>query len=314
VGTTGVGFVTVRSGGLQTQAAVQVHDTSIVARLPLAGAPSGAGISNGGIVYVTLALGQALKRIDVPSHTAIGTVAVGAVPTRVVFDTAGTTAYVSNQWSQSIGVVDVASNTVTKTIPVTGDPVPVRVSANEQWLYVATNVNQLYKISRATDLPTDSVALPATSHFALLSPHDTLMYVATRDGGTVLEVNVWTWKVSRTFVVGGRTQGMVLSPDGSELYVANETLAQVHVIDLGSGSVTASIPLLGGGFGLTLSANGADLYVTLPASGAVQVLDRSARRVLRTIVVSGTPREVVFHAPSGLAVVPNEAGWVDLLH
>jgi YVTN family beta-propeller protein len=313
-GSAGAAFITVRSNGLQAQATVQVRDTSIVARLPLAGAPSGAAISKSGIVYVTLGAGEALKRVDVPSHTITGTVAVGAVPTRVVFDTAGITAYVSNQLSQTIGVVDVASNTETGTIPVTGNPVPVRVSANDQWLYVGTDADRLYKISRATNLPTDSIPLPATSHFALLSPNDTLLYVTTRDGGSVLEVNVSTWTVLRTFAVGGRTQGMALAPNGGELYVANETLSRVHVINLTSGAVTDSIPLLGGGFGLTLGAGGTNLYVTEPASGVVQVLDRTARSVLRTIIVTGTPREVVFHATSGLAVVPNEGGWVDFLH
>jgi YVTN family beta-propeller protein len=315
VGNAGQAFITLRSNGLQTQASLRVLDTSIVAQLQFPGAaPAGAGISKSGVVYVTLAGSQQLKKLDVPSHTVTGTVAVGVVPTRVIFDTAGTTAYVSNQLSQSVGVVDVASNAETGLIQVTGNPVPMRVSANGQWLYVATDANRLYKISRATNLPVDSVPLPATAHFELLNPNDTLLYVATRDGGTVMEVNVWTWTVLRTFVIGGRTQAMVLAPNGSELYVANETLNRVHVVNLTSGAVTDSIPLQGGGFGLGLSADGKDLWVTESGSGAVQVLDRTARTVLRTIIVSGTPREVVFHAASGLAVVPNEAGWVDFLH
>lgn len=315
VGNPGQAFITIRSNALQTQASVHVLDTSIVARLQFPGAaPAGAGISKSGVVYVTLAGVQELKKLDVPSHTVTGTVAVGSVPTRVIFDTAGTTAYVSNQLSQSVGVVDVASNTETGLIQVAGDPVPMRVSANGQWLYVCTDVNRLYKFSRATNLPVDSIPLPATAHFELLSPNDTLLYVATRDGGTVMEVNVWTWTVLRTFTIGGRTQAMVLAPNGSELYVANETSNHVHVVNLTSGAVTDSIPLVGGGFGLGLSADGKNLWVTESGSGTVQVLDRSTRTVLRTIIVSGIPREVVFHAASGLAVVPNEAGWVDLLH
>ncbi len=313
VGNAGPASVAVRSGSLQTSATVLVQDTNIVAHVPMAGHPAGAAISSKGTVYLALAIAQALNRFDVASRTVTGTVAVGSVPTRVVFDTAGATAYVSNQLSQTVGKVDVASSTETATIPVTGDPVPVRVSANGKWLYVATNVNRLYKINLATKLATDSIALPATCHFALLSPNDTLLYVATRDGGSVLEINVWTWTVLRTFFIGGSTQGMVLAPNGSELYVANEALSRVHVVNLSSGSVTDSIPLLGGGFGMTLSATGANLYVTLPGSGLVQVLDRTARTVLRTIYVGGVPREVVFHAGTGLAVVPNEASWVDLV-
>lgn len=313
VGSAGVVFVAVHSGTLQTQAVVRVMDTSIVARLPLNGAPHGAGISPSGVVYITLGSAHALEQLDVPSRTFTGTVQVGAAPTRVLFDPAGATAYVSNQLSQNIGVVNVTSNTETSTIAVSGNPVPVRVSANGQWLYVATDFNRLYRISRSTNRATDSIALPATSHFALLHPNDTLLYVATRDGGRVLEVNVWTWTVLRTFTIGGLTQGMALSPDGHELYVANEVLPEVHVVDLTSGSVADSIPLDGGAFGLALSADGSSLYASLPGVGEVLVLNRTGRSVRKSIIVTGVPREIVVYPTSGVAVVPNEAGWVDIV-
>lgn len=288
-------------------------ELGIVAHLPLNGGPHGAAISPSEVVYVTLGSAGTLERLDVPTRTFTATVQVGAAPTRVVFDGTGNTAYVSNQLSQNVGVVNVTSNTETGTISVSGNPVPMRISANRQWLYVATDFNRLYRISRTTNLPTDSIALPATSHFTLLQPNDTLLYVATRDGGSVLEVNVWTWTVLRTFTIGGRTQGMVLSPDRHELYVANEVLPEVHVIDLTTGSIADSIKLAGGGFGLALSADRTSLYVSLPGLGEVQVLSRTGRSVLRTILVTGVPREIVVHPTSGLAVVPNEGGWVDLL-
>ena len=313
VGSAGVVFVAVHSGTLQTQAIVRVMDTSIVARLPLNGAPHGAGISPSGVVYITLGSAHALEQLDVPSRTFTGTVQVGAAPTRVLFDPTGATAYVSNQLSQNIGVVNVTSNTETSTIAVSGNPVPVRVSANGQWLYVATDFNRLYRISRSTNRATDSIALPATSHFALLHPNDTLLYVATRDGGRVLEVNVWTWTVLRTFTIGGLTQGMALSLDGHELYVANEVLPEVHVVDLTSGSVADSIPLDGGAFGLALSADGSSLYASLPGVGEVLVLNRTGRSVRKSIIVTGVPREIVVYPTSGVAVVPNEAGWVDIV-
>lgn len=312
-GPVGAVSVLAKLGTLEDVAVIHVLDSNIVARLPLGGAPAGAAISPTGVVYVARAYANALERLDVPSRTFTASLGVGVIPTRVTFDVSGNTAYVSNQFSHDVSVVNVSSNTLTTTIPVPGDPVPVRVSANGEWLYVATNVDRLYKVNIATRQRTDSINLPATSHFSLLHPNDTLLYVATRAGGTVLEIDVWTWTILRTFALGGLTQGMALSPDRQELYVANETLSRVDVVNLATGTGAGSVALRGGGFGLVLSADGGRLYVSLPAAGQVQVINRTGRSILRTITVTGVPREIVVHAPSGLAVVPNEADWVDLL-
>lgn len=313
LGPVGTVLVLAKLGTFEDVSAIHVLDSNVVARLPLGGAPAGVAIAPNGVVYVARAVAGALARLDVASRTFTASVDVGDLPTRVTFDVAGNTAYVSNQFSHDVSVVDVPANTLTTTIPLPGDPVPVRVSASGEWLFVATNVDRLYKVTIATKQRADSMALPATAHFTLLHPNDTLLYVATRAGGTVMEVDVWTWTLQRTFTLDGLTQGMALSPDRQELYVANESLARVDVISLATGSGAGSVPLRGGGFGLALSADGARLYATLPGRGEVQVIDRVGRNVLRTITVAGLPREIVVHPATGLAVVPNEAGWVDLV-
>jgi len=138
----------------------------------------------------------------------------------VAFSRDGRTAYVSNQGSQTVGVIDVAASAQEAQIPTHGDPVPLQVTADQRWLFVTTNTNRLYKVDLATHGLVDSVALPATSHFLLLHPNDTLLYVATRDGGSVMEINWRTMTTERTMILGGSTLGMALSPDRRELYVA----------------------------------------------------------------------------------------------
>ncbi len=238
---------------------------------------------------------------------------MGGVPTRVTFGAAGTKAYVSNQSAQSVSIIDVAAGVQQALVPTVGDPVPLQVTADGTWLFVATNTNTLYRVDRATREAAGSMPLPATSHFMLLHPNDTLLYVATRDGGTVMEVNGRTMTNARTFSLSGRPQALALSPDGSELYVANERTNRVHVIDLRTGSAVASVPLEGGAFGLALGGNGTSLYASLLWDGKVAVIDRLTRQVVRTVVTGGLPRGVAVDAGTRLAIVANEAGWVDLL-
>ncbi len=188
---------------------------------------------------------------------------------------------------------------------------PVAISTDDNTLFVTTNANQLFKVDLATNTVTGSLALPATSHHLLTHPNGNLVYVATRDGGTVLEVNWRTMTVVRTFTLGGRPQGMAMSADQNELYVANELSNVLHVITISSGAI-ANVPLIGGGEGMALGADG-KLYVGEVFSGLVQVVDPATRTVVRTITMGGTPREVATDAARHHVLVANEGGWVDII-
>jgi YVTN family beta-propeller protein len=283
-----------------------------VTRVALSGGPLGVAISATGVTYVTRDQAASIARLNATETAFSDTIPVGNVPSFIAFNPAGTTAYVANQFSDNVGIIDVATNTQTTVIPVTGDPLPVAVAPDGSTLFTTTNVNQLFKIDLATNTVVGSLPLPATSHHLLVHPNDTLLYVATRDGGSVLEVNWRTMTVARTFTLGGRTQGMALAPDQSELFVANEFSNVLQIINLSSGAIT-QVPLAGGGEGLALSADNQRLYVGLVFNGVVQVIDRSTRAIINTLNTGGVPREIAADPTQDRAIVANEAGWIDII-
>jgi len=298
---------------LTAMANVTVTDSSILIRLPASGGPLGVTVGPAGVGYVTLDQNSQVARFNLVTSQLATTIAVGSLPSYITTNSTGTKAFVANQYADNVGVIDASTNLQSTAISVHGDPLPVAVSVHDSILFTNTNANYLWKIGLASGTVLDSLALPATSHHLLVHPNDTLVYVATRDGGSVLEVNWRTMAVARTFTLGGRTQGMALSPDTHELYVANELSSVLHVINLTTGTVAASVPLAGGGEGLALNADGTKLYVGLVFNGGVQVIDRAGRTVLKTINTGGTPREIAVDAPRQRMIVANEAGWVDFL-
>jgi YVTN family beta-propeller protein len=280
-------------------------------RLALANGPLGVATS-GNIAYVSQVNGNTVARLDLTTNTFTASIAVGSVPCYLVFNSTGTRAYVANQFSDNVSIIDVATNTQSGVIPVTGDPLPVAISTDDGTLFVTTNANQLFRVDLATNTVTGSLSLPATSHHLLTHPNGTLFYVATRDGGSVLEINWQTMTVQRTFTLGGRPQGMAISPDQSELYVANELSNQLHIIRLSDGSVT-NVQLSGGGEGMALGPDG-KLYVGEIFAGLVEIVNPATRTVVRTITTGGTPREVAPDPARNQMVVANDAGWVDIIH
>jgi YVTN family beta-propeller protein len=280
-------------------------------RLMLAGSPGFVAVF-GNIAYVSQSSHGTVARLDLTTNTFTASIAVGSVPCGVVFNPSGTTAYVANQFSDNISIIDVATNTQTGTIPLNGDPLPVAISRFGAWLYVTTNVNRLYKINLTTNAVVDSLNLPATSHHLLVHPNDTLLYVATRDAGSVFEVNALTFTLVRTFTLGGRTQGMEISPDRSELYVTNELSNVLHVVTLASGS-SVDVALNGGGENAAWNADKTRLYIGLVFNGQVQILDRATHTIVRTVTTGGVPREMASDPARGHVIVTNESGWVDIM-
>lgn len=308
----GVGRIEALLASLRDTLRVSVLDSRVMARVSVSGRPFGIAVSADGFAYVTRLDQARIARVRLENPAVVTTAFTGSVPTGVAVNAAGTAAYVTNQFSQSISVLAVPSGTPLATLPTAGNPYPIQVRSTGDYLYYATSLARLYRTTLPDGAVLDSLQLPAIPHHLLLHPNDQLLYVSTRSGGSVLEVDANTMQVTRTFATGGFTQALAMSPDGAELYVADEQ-GSLHVIELGPGRVASPVRLAGGAFGLALGPDGTSLFVGLTTSGVVQVVNRTTRQVTATIVTGGYPRGIAMHAASQTVVVANELGWVDLL-
>lgn len=302
----------VREAGTETRLSRRGHpEGRIAATVPLTHGGFDVAVSSGGHALITRAATASVERLHLRSLTFAAPISVGYNPTRVAVSGQGVL-YVSNQFSSTISIVDEPTQRVVGEIPVTGDPAPVVVSRDGRAVFVTTNADSLYAIRTDTGKIGASLPLPATSHHLVLHPNRPLLYVSTRDAGTVLEVDQGDLHQVREFVVGGRTQGMVVAPDGTELYIANEQ-GGLDVIDLATGTLTASLELGGPAFAVAATPDQSQLYVGLVNAERVQVLDRQTLRVVRTIPTGGVPRGISFDARTQTGLIANEAGWITVV-
>jgi len=158
-------------------------------------------------------------------------------------------------------------------------------------------------VDAATNTVITTLPVGAAANGLAFSPDGTVLYVSSRDAGTVVAVDPQTNTVTRTYNLGGMPQRLAVAPDGTELYVANE-VSGLDVVNVASGAVT-SVSFGTAGYGLGLTPDGSRLYVLLAQAGEVRVLDRATRNPVKTIFIGGVPRNVAF-APDGTALVTNE--------
>lgn len=283
----------------------------IAATIPLTPAGFDVAIGPAGYALITCPAAARLERLHLRALRFETPIGVGFNPTRLSVTDQGI-AYVSNQFGSSISIVDGPARRVQGEIPVVGDPAPVAVTPDGRIVFVATNADRLYAFRTEDGHLEASQSLPAASHHLALHPNRPLLYVSTRDAGTVLEVDQGSLARVREFVVGGRTQGIVVAPDGTELYVANEQ-GGLDVIDLATGNLAASLELGGPTFGLAITPDQGQLYVGLVGAERVQVLDRVTLRVVRTIPTGGVPRCIAFDPRTRTALITNEGGWITVV-
>jgi len=310
-GPAGIATIQATTGTISGAAQVTVLDSLIVARTKLPGSPYAANISSTNVAYVGQPDLARVARADLPSHLFTSGVTVGSIPTEVAFNSTGTRAYVTNQYSP-VSIVNVASNTQIDSIPVGSRSYEIIVAPGDSILYVA-KIDSVYGIRLSTKAIIIRFAIPEVGN-GIVVARDTLLYVSTHNGGTVVEFNLRTRVVGRTFAVGGVPQKLAVSPDGTELYIANEAgYVQFWSLDTGL-QIGSNLALPFAGYGMARRPSNGLLYVTSAyyGGGYIYVIDPVSRTLVHSAVLGGATRHVVFNA-DGSGLVANENGWVDFL-
>lgn len=175
--------------------------------------------------------------------------------------------YVGNYFSNSVSVIDIATNTVVDTIPVGPGPSGLAVTPDGAFLYVVIDD-------------------------------------AFSEGGHVSVIDIATNTVVANVPVGSRPIEVAITPDGAFAYVTNENSDAVSVIETASNTVVATIPGIRTPFGVRVIPNGAFVYVTSYFGRAVYVIETATNTIVATLPVGDVgPREMAFTPDGGLAYV-----------
>ena len=144
-----------------------------------------------------------------------GTIIVGENPQGVALSADGTRAYVTNSGSNSVSVIDVATNTVIHTIEDVGN-YPAGVVSGSGKVYVSNLFdNTVSVIDTTTNTVTATVGVGDTSQGIALSADGTRLYVANTDGDTVSVIDTATNTVTATIDAGAAPQHVAVNADGT---------------------------------------------------------------------------------------------------
>jgi YVTN family beta-propeller protein len=212
---------------------------------------------------------------------------LAAVATCVLGSTAtlAQNAYIANNGSQNVSVINTATNQVTSTIQVGGSPTSVAVSPDGRKVYIANWFYAVNVIDTANNAVT-SIPNNGNAVGIAVRPDGRRAYAANFYDQSVSVIDTGTNTVITTVPAGPTPNAVAVA--NNKVYVANWTSpATVTVIAAESNTLITTIPVDTGTSDpqLAASPDGRRVYVTNQIGSNVPVIDTATDTVIATISV-----------------------------
>ncbi|MFJ1796835.1 IPT/TIG domain-containing protein [Kitasatospora griseola] len=194
--------------------------------------------------------------IDTATRKISASIQVGLAPIGVTLSPDGSSAWAADFHTDSVSVIDTATNTVSATIKVPSGNYPsdVLLSPDGSQAYVANYYgNNVTVIDTARRAIIATVPVGRQPNSLAVTPDGQHLYVTNNTDNSVSVLDVPTLTVAATVPVGATPTHVVLDPAGGTGYVVNHSENTVSVLDTATNTVTATIPAGSGPWGLALT-------------------------------------------------------------
>jgi YVTN family beta-propeller protein len=142
-------------------------------------------------------------------------------------------------------------------------------------------------------------------HGLVLNRAGTKLYATCEKSQTVIEVNVESKQIVRSFKTGQKgTHMLAITPDDRTIYTADIGSGTATVINVENGDVVTHIETDKECEGIDVSPDGKQVWTSNRAADNLSVIDTATNKVVATIACAGFPIRVKFTPDGRRALVP----------
>ena len=212
--------------------------------------------------------------------------------------------YVQNSNSNSISIVDLATNAILRNITVDGTPHNIKLSEDQLTLYILTSDRDsgtIFMLNTASNELMNEI--PTEVSVQDIAIFNGTMYASDVHGGKVLVMNLNGTLVDE-IDVGSRPQYLEVRPDGQVLYVTRLG-GPISVVDLEQKIVIKEIDSGDMPHRLSFTNGGDLLFVVNAESDTLSFIDSDKHEVIKTVPVGDSPGYVALNPDETLTYVTN---------
>jgi YVTN family beta-propeller protein len=148
--------------------------------------------------------------IDVPGRKVLKVIPISGITQRISMTPNDKWVFTADQTKPQMAAIDTVKNAVTKWIPMEGIGYGSAVTPDGKWLLVAlADQNKVAVIDLEAMQVARSVPVGDYPQEVLMAPDGKTAYVSCmHGGGTVSEIDLGNWKVTRSIATGSSTDGL----------------------------------------------------------------------------------------------------------
>lgn len=216
-------------------------------------------------------------------------------------------AYVTNQKSGTVSVIDTRTDAVIAELPAGQGPRGAALGARNEKLFVSDEVGKsLVVLDLKERKPIDAIPLGlVTEGVSMKAPW---VIAASELGNSVIFIDPDTHsEIFRVPTRGDNPEHAVFSPDGNQVYASAEEGSVVDVIDVERRESVKTIRVGRRPRGIGFLPDGSRAYVANELSDTVSVIDTKKQKVIKTIEV-GVRANGIAVSPQGDRVYVSNGG------
>jgi DNA-binding beta-propeller fold protein YncE len=231
-------------------------------------------------IYTADAITDEIYVVDSTTDTQVAQIAApaGSNIQSSAISTDGLHAYFGAYGTNTVVVVNTATNTLGTPINLSGSPIAITLSPDGALLYVVgAGALTSYNLPSGTLHGTAALGV-SSSTSVVITPDGTTAYVS--DGGLAHDVNVVntvTETLGTPIVAGSDPFFLAISPDGSTVYVVNDGDDTIQAISTATNTISSAVTpgSATGNFVVAVSPDGKNVYVTGATDVAIMSADLS---------------------------------------
>lgn len=207
-------------------------------------------------------------------------------------------AFVANQLSSTVAVVNLASFRVTNSIPVPTSPTEVMARPGRQELYVLSQSGSLSVIEYPALRLTATIPVGAGAANLVLS-NDGRLAALSNAAGEVVFVDCAARRVRGRAKVGGDIAGLVFTPDAGTLIAADRAGDRLIFVDTPTTKVSGEVAVGKAPGPMVMMPDGAKLFVGDTGEPKISIVDVATKQILSHLELASAPLALVLKPDGG---------------